>query len=150
MLATLCKMKIKYRFFCVENTIFWTLEYSFILLLLVPPMIRIQKQMKGMSVGSTVTLDCYVEAYPTPVTYWEESDATLLEPYNFQVWFCSHRDGLFHGKSRKFRKFHTQFVKISARNDFKYDKRGSWRFGTVSLCEQKWARHYQSRFHTLW
>jgi len=61
--------------------------------------------MIGVSVGSTVTLDCYVEAYPTPVTYWEKSDATLLEPYNPKYSFALTEMGTFKVKNF-FRKFY--------------------------------------------
>jgi hypothetical protein len=42
-------------------------------------MIRIQNQMVGASIGSIAILDCYVEAFPNAVTYWEKSDGRVLE-----------------------------------------------------------------------
>lgn len=45
----------------------------------VPPMIRIPNQMIGASIGSKAILDCYIEAFPPSVTYWERSDGRILE-----------------------------------------------------------------------
>lgn len=36
----------------------------------VPPMISVQNQLVGASVGSDVTLDCHSEAYPKSINYW--------------------------------------------------------------------------------
>ncbi|ODM96458.1 Noelin-3 [Orchesella cincta] len=44
-----------------------------------PPMIRIQNQMIGASIGSKGMFDCYIEAFPPSVTYWERSDGRVLE-----------------------------------------------------------------------
>lgn len=45
----------------------------------VPPMIRIQNQMIGASISSKAMFDCYIEAFPPSVTYWERSDGRVLE-----------------------------------------------------------------------
>lgn len=43
-------------------------------------MIRILKnQMVGVSIGSVAMFDCYVEAFPFAVTYWERPDGRVLE-----------------------------------------------------------------------
>ncbi|KAF2901207.1 hypothetical protein ILUMI_04982, partial [Ignelater luminosus] len=44
-----------------------------------PPLIRLRSQMIGVEIGSCVTLECEVEAFPESVTYWERSDGRLLE-----------------------------------------------------------------------
>lgn len=42
-------------------------------------MIRIPNQMIGASISSKAILDCYIEAFPPSVTYWERSDGRVLE-----------------------------------------------------------------------
>ncbi|CAG7821657.1 unnamed protein product [Allacma fusca] len=51
----------------------YTLEVHF------APLIKIQNQVVGAVIGSNTTMDCYVEAFPVAVTYWERYDGRLIE-----------------------------------------------------------------------
>ena len=46
----------------------------------VQPLIRIVQQMVGAANGTVARLECYVEAFPEAVRYWERADGRLLEP----------------------------------------------------------------------
>ncbi|KAK2713866.1 hypothetical protein QYM36_009677, partial [Artemia franciscana] len=52
---------------------------NFIIEVHFPPLIRIQNQMIGIVSGSLGLLECYVEAFPEAVCYWERSDGKLVE-----------------------------------------------------------------------
>ena len=45
----------------------------------VSPLIRIHRQMLGGYNGSTTSMECTVEAYPTAVNYWERHDGKLIQ-----------------------------------------------------------------------
>ena len=47
--------------------------------LAVSPLIRIHRQMLGGYNGSTTSMECTVEAYPTAVNYWERHDGKLIQ-----------------------------------------------------------------------
>jgi hypothetical protein len=47
--------------------------------LLVPPLIRIHRQMVGGYNGSFAILDCTIEAFPLAVHYWERHDGRLIQ-----------------------------------------------------------------------
>lgn len=47
----------------------------------VPPMIWIPHQLIFASVGDTVSLDCYTEAFPMSINYWTKADScNILQP----------------------------------------------------------------------
>ena len=54
-------------------------------LLTVPPLIRIHSPMVGGYNGSSVRIECIVEAFPQAVNYWERHDGRLV-----QVRICKH------------------------------------------------------------
>ena len=51
-------------------------------MLLVPPLLRIQRQMLGGLRGGFAYLECIVEAFPSPVNYWERHDGLIISPYD--------------------------------------------------------------------
>nr|XP_040569630.1 LOW QUALITY PROTEIN: uncharacterized protein LOC121119077 [Lepeophtheirus salmonis] len=44
-----------------------------------PPLIRIHQQMIGGYNGSFTVLECTIEAFPSPVNYWERHDGKIIE-----------------------------------------------------------------------
>ncbi len=64
------------RIFC---TIFATRSIRFAYISIVSPLIRIFRQMLGGYIGSSVVLECTVEAYPNAVNYWERYDGKLVQ-----------------------------------------------------------------------
>lgn len=49
------------------------------LLMTVPPMISVQNQLVGASIGQTVMLDCHSEAYPKSINYWMFKNAIIAK-----------------------------------------------------------------------
>jgi len=49
------------------------------LVYLVPPFIRVGNPSIGVSNGSSVVLECDVEAFPEPLCYWERTDGRSID-----------------------------------------------------------------------
>ena len=44
----------------------------------VPPQLRIPHQLVGAHLGHNVTLECFTEAHPTSLNYWNKGDTQML------------------------------------------------------------------------
>lgn len=47
--------------------------------LLVAPFIRVCHQIIKVQIGGTAILECDIEAFPEPLTWWEKDDGRMLE-----------------------------------------------------------------------
>lgn len=60
----------------------------------VSPLIRIRNQIVGVRLGGTAVLECEIEAFPEPVTYWERGDGRLLEKSDkYRIDLIEKKDG---------------------------------------------------------
>lgn len=46
-------------------------------LISVHPVIQVPNQLVGAPSGTNVTLECYVEAYPKPIIYWDRETGKI-------------------------------------------------------------------------
>jgi hypothetical protein len=59
-----------------SNSIFHNFHLA---MFLVPPLIRIHRQMVGGYNGSFTIMDCSIEAFPLAVHYWERHDGRVIQ-----------------------------------------------------------------------
>lgn len=53
----------------------------------VPPMIWVPNQLVGAPVGTDVTVDCQIEAYPRAISYWMFESSIILESKKYHLNF---------------------------------------------------------------
>jgi hypothetical protein len=51
---------------------------SFSLLSAVAPVVKVPNQLLGAPLGTNVSLECYVEAFPNTINYWVKNRGEML------------------------------------------------------------------------
>ena len=67
----------------VISTEIWNLKYTF-LTIIVPPTVKVGRDLVGCPIGGEVSLQCFVESSPKAITYWtrkseDGTDELLLD-----------------------------------------------------------------------
>ncbi|XP_020278630.1 protein amalgam-like [Pseudomyrmex gracilis] len=75
-------------YFCIaSNGVPPTVSKRILLTVHFPPMVKVENQLVGAYEGQTVTLECDIEAHPSPITYWAKptTNETITNDENYKV-----------------------------------------------------------------